>query len=323
MHACRAPRAGGLTPVAASGAGRQSAGGGPRRVGRPGAARVNAMDLTPTVLHEIRSPIGDAQVIEWTWPTPMDVTVCETRHMLEMSLPPLSTDGAGCFPEVAPNRFNFVGGMFLRPAGLALRARSTGGRIQVVRCVVDPQRYAEVVEREFAWSERNLRACLDLRSDVLKLLFQRLRLELAAPGLGSAALAEAYMTALMVEAARVVADPREPRAEGRLAAWQHRRIGERLAEDRISPTVRELAELCGVSPRHLLRLYRNLTGESVIAQIARAQADRARRLLADSDLPIKEIAARLGFSSPGSFSTAFRRATGVSPRDFRQRRGGD
>ena len=31
------------------------------------------------------------------------------------------------------------------------------------------------------------------------------------------------------------------------------------------------------------------------------------------------IAARLGFSSPGSFSTAFRRTTGVSPRDFRQR----
>jgi AraC-like DNA-binding protein len=44
--------------------------------------------------------------------------------------------------------------------------------------------------------------------------------------------------------------------------------------------------------------------------------DRAQHLL-ESGIGIKEIAHRLGFASPGNFSTAFRRATGVSPRQFR------
>jgi len=75
-----------------------------------------------------------------------------------------------------------------------------------------------------------------------------------------------------------------------------------------------------VSSRHLLRLYRNLSGETVTAHIQRAQVSRARDLLTTTDLPLKEIAGRLGFSRSGSFSTAFRRATGVSPKLYRQRR---
>jgi len=56
----------------------------------------------------------------------------------------------------------------------------------------------------------------------------------------------------------------------------------------------------------------------VTAAIARAQVVRAQRLLVTTDLPLKTVAAHLGFKRAGSFSTAFRRATGVSPRLYRQ-----
>jgi AraC family transcriptional regulator len=35
-------------------------------------------------------------------------------------------------------------------------------------------------------------------------------------------------------------------------------------------------------------------------------------------MPLKEIASRMGFTDPSSFSMAFRRATGAAPRTFRQ-----
>ncbi len=278
------------------------------------------MNAEPHILSQIRSSAAEAQIVEWIWPSPMDVEARESRHMLEMSLPPFATDGAACFPDIAPDRYSFMGAMFLRPAGIALRARSAGGRIRVVRCAVDPDRFAEVIEREIEWSESELRVCLHLRSETLRDLFQRLRGELVSPGLASATLVEAYTTALIIEAARTLDAGLEGRSEGRLAGWQYRRITERIAEEIPPPSVSELARLCGVSSRHLLRLYRNLAGESVIAHIERAQAQRAKALLDETDLPLKTIAARLGFAHTGSFSTAFRRATGMTAREYRQRR---
>src|SRR5208283_1150975 len=106
---------------------------------------IASMNAEPRILREIRLPCADAQIIEWCWPSPMHVTACERRHMLEMSLPPFATDGAACFPDIAPGRYSFMGNMFFRPAGVALRARSAGGRIRIVRCAIDPDRYAEML----------------------------------------------------------------------------------------------------------------------------------------------------------------------------------
>ncbi len=238
--------------------------------------------------------------------------------MLEMSLPPFATDGAACFPDIAPGRYNFMGNMFFRPAGVALRARSAGGRIRVVRCAIDPDRYAEMLSCKPPATEHELRACLHLRSDGLRNLFLRLQNELINPGFASVALIEAYSTALLIETVRSLDGSTVRRSEGRMAAWQYRRVRERVAAEGPPPSVAELAQLCGVSSRHLLRLYRNLAGETVTASIERAQIQRAQKLLSETDMPLKAIATQLGFARSGSFSTAFRRATGITPRLYRQ-----
>lgn len=49
----------------------------------------------------------------------------------------------------------------------------------------------------------------------------------------------------------------------------------------------------------------------------RIRLDRAVDLLATGDLPIAEIAQRVGFSEPAAFTRAFRRWTGHSPSDYR------
>jgi AraC family transcriptional regulator len=51
--------------------------------------------------------------------------------------------------------------------------------------------------------------------------------------------------------------------------------------------------------------------------VAHCRLDNAKRLLA-TDQSVKAIAYSLGFASPSSFCFAFRRATGETPRQFRQ-----
>jgi AraC-like DNA-binding protein len=47
----------------------------------------------------------------------------------------------------------------------------------------------------------------------------------------------------------------------------------------------------------------------------------AKRLLADEDRSIEATAYDMGFSSPSAFHKAFKRWTGTTPKEFRQRRG--
>jgi AraC family transcriptional activator of pobA len=78
------------------------------------------------------------------------------------------------------------------------------------------------------------------------------------------------------------------------------------------------AEL-GVSTGTLSRLLTKLTGQSTKQLIQDRLVLEATRLLRFSDLSIKEIAARLGFSDQFAFSKAFKRQRGEAPADFRRR----
>src|SRR6202140_4128469 len=82
--------------------------------------------------------------------------------------------------------------------------------------------------------------------------------------------------------------------------------------------LRELAALAGVSARHFERAFRQSTASSPHAYVMNKRLHRARDLLINHpELPIDQIALRLGFSSSSHFSSAFRR-TGFTPTDFRK-----
>ncbi|HEV7844315.1 MAG TPA: helix-turn-helix domain-containing protein [Pyrinomonadaceae bacterium] len=79
----------------------------------------------------------------------------------------------------------------------------------------------------------------------------------------------------------------------------------------------ELAGAAYISPFHFARLFKKLTGASPHAYLASLRVQRAQQLLAETDLSISELGARVGYSSPSHFSKAFRQATGLTPRAFR------
>lgn len=82
--------------------------------------------------------------------------------------------------------------------------------------------------------------------------------------------------------------------------------------------VTELARATGISRSGLQKLFRSFQQESIHEFLQRVRLDQARQLLCDDRLAIKEIAARLSFSSEFYFSRFFRKRTGMSPRRFRE-----
>jgi AraC family transcriptional regulator len=80
----------------------------------------------------------------------------------------------------------------------------------------------------------------------------------------------------------------------------------------------EIASAAHLSPFHFARLFKKLTGATPHAYLASLRAARAQALLAETDLPITEVGARVGYMSSSHFARAFRQATGISPSAYRK-----
>lgn len=85
-------------------------------------------------------------------------------------------------------------------------------------------------------------------------------------------------------------------------------------------TVARLARRAGLSPYHFIRAFRASTGATPHQYVRARRMNRAMHLLATTPTPVTEICEAVGFRSLGSFSTLFRRLTGVSPAAFRASR---
>jgi AraC-like DNA-binding protein len=79
-----------------------------------------------------------------------------------------------------------------------------------------------------------------------------------------------------------------------------------------------LADRFGISRRHMTRLFREQTGKSIAEFHQSMRIALARRMLTDTDLPVGEIAFRVGFESGSALSRAVRRAEGDSPSGIRR-----
>ncbi|MET9179550.1 AraC family transcriptional regulator [Kitasatospora aureofaciens] len=84
-------------------------------------------------------------------------------------------------------------------------------------------------------------------------------------------------------------------------------------------SVASTAQELGVSPGHLQTLVKQATGRTPGGLIRRQQTLEAKRLLACTDLTIRQVAKEAGFADPAYFCRFFRRETGMTPGEFRSR----
>ena len=86
-------------------------------------------------------------------------------------------------------------------------------------------------------------------------------------------------------------------------------------------TLSQAAEAVQLSPGYLGRIFRSELRSSFSRYLQRLRIQEAKRLLKSSSMPVGDVGAASGFSDHSYFSQVFRRETGVTPREYRQKRG--
>jgi transcriptional regulator GlxA family with amidase domain len=110
--------------------------------------------------------------------------------------------------------------------------------------------------------------------------------------------------------------PRESSEFGGLAE-DVRRVLESDLEEKI--TLSELGERFHVSVYHLERLFRAQTGYAIGRYRLLCRIAAAREFLATTEMPVGEIAEKVGIGDSSNFSRYFRRETGYTPQEYRKR----
>lgn len=110
---------------------------------------------------------------------------------------------------------------------------------------------------------------------------------------------------------------------------EHRRMAERIqpAIDHILRHYPEeigvpaLAQLCAMSVYHFCRVFKTVTGSTVVSYVNRLRTGKAAALLQASDLSVQEIAAAVGWEDACYFSRCFKKWFDISPSDYRKLHG--
>ena len=106
---------------------------------------------------------------------------------------------------------------------------------------------------------------------------------------------------------------------GGLAMWQQKRVSEFIEEnvgEEIS--LATLAELTRLSLYHFARAFRQSFGVPPHRYHLARRMERAKILLEKPAMSVMQIGVQIGFREASSFATAFRRATGITPTDYRR-----
>lgn len=83
-------------------------------------------------------------------------------------------------------------------------------------------------------------------------------------------------------------------------------------------TIREMAEVCRLSPSHLFAVCRNQCGCSPYGLLTTIRMELAKTLLIQTDYPVKIIASQSGYRLPFSFTRTFAKHEGMSPLTYRR-----
>jgi AraC family transcriptional regulator len=253
-----------------------------------------------------------------------DLPIVNSKYVLGSSLTSIPQPSQGRYVLHRPGDFTNIGPLVFSPANVPWHIRTGGGRFRTITCEYDTEKFRAVTGHGSEWNDHELRACQDIQSARITQTLQRLGEEAVAPGFASEILVETLSVSLLIDLMRFFQGIRATEMTGRggLEAWQLRRIEDYVRGlSGARPSLGQMAALCGMGDRTFMRRFKASTGQTVTEFVQRQLVAKARLLLAETNLPLKEISFRLGFASPSDFSFAFRRAVGQPPSQFRRQPG--
>lgn len=85
-------------------------------------------------------------------------------------------------------------------------------------------------------------------------------------------------------------------------------------------TIEQLSQIAEVSPKYFVELFKKTYGVSAIDYLTELRIGRAKQLMAQARVKLKEIAHRVGYQDEYYFSRKFKQKTGVTPSEYMSRR---
>ena len=117
----------------------------------------------------------------------------------------------------------------------------------------------------------------------------------------------------------------QPAAEGsamddktRLLSEVYSYVRENITRD---VTPQQIAEHMHFSSEYFSKKFRRETGTGIKEYILEEKFNYAKNCLKNTDMPVSDIAASIGYSNLSHFTYMFRKRTGLSPTEYRRKKG--
>ena len=220
--------------------------------------------------------------------------------------------------HTAVGRLNFVAPMS------ELDLHWSRGRVRSVVCMFDPLRLDLLGGQDWDWRKVDLLAAMDIRNGRLETTMGWLCQELLQPSFASELQITSLLSVLALETQRHFgAYPPELAQNPRKLSPRQLAAVKDLIEQALPQSVplQALAAACRLPARELPGMFRNTVGVTLRSFVAATHIAKAKLLLSDSRLLIKQVAGRSGFESASAFTAAFRKATGMRPQQYRESNG--
>jgi two-component system response regulator YesN len=81
----------------------------------------------------------------------------------------------------------------------------------------------------------------------------------------------------------------------------------------------DVSRVVNISPYYFSKIFKEESGLNFIEYLTDIRIDRAKKLLENSGMSVKEICAACGYSDPNYFSRSFKKKVGVTPTEYKER----
>lgn len=99
------------------------------------------------------------------------------------------------------------------------------------------------------------------------------------------------------------------------------RIREIIEQRFSSPlTIAEIAQAVFLTPTYVSQLFKSRTHQTIGEYITKKRIEKAKAMLADPTIKLYEICYAIGYSSPSYFTRVFKKETGYSPLEYRNKK---
>ena len=83
-------------------------------------------------------------------------------------------------------------------------------------------------------------------------------------------------------------------------------------------SVDQIADFVGINKAYLQRQYKKYTGQTILETINTLRVQKAAALLANTNLPVQQIAVQVGFANKNQLNYEFKKVVGMTPSDYKR-----